>query len=133
MPYVTQTARTYDVGDFEGAMRASLAKADYAGFGARAEAAKKSGLIRGIGISAISNARRGGRARKAPSNSVLTAISPPISAPSPTDRVTRPLTPKSFSQYLDVPLDRIKVVQATPIAFPPAMARAVRVRFRSAL
>ena len=51
MPYHTQTNRTYDVGDFEGAMRASLAKADYAGFGARAEAARKRGLIRGIGLS----------------------------------------------------------------------------------
>jgi len=60
MPYVTQTARTYDVGDFEGAMRASLAKADYAGFGARAEAAKKSGLIRGIGISSYIECTGGG-------------------------------------------------------------------------
>jgi carbon-monoxide dehydrogenase large subunit len=41
MPYKTQTGRTYDVGEFEGAMRASLAKADYAGFEARADAAKK--------------------------------------------------------------------------------------------
>src|ERR1700728_5074276 len=32
MPYHTVTGRTYDVGDFEGAMRASLAKADYVGF-----------------------------------------------------------------------------------------------------
>ena len=32
MPYHTHTDRDYDVGDFEGAMRACLKKADYAGF-----------------------------------------------------------------------------------------------------
>src|SRR6202041_523362 len=50
MPYRTPTKRTYDVGDFEGAMRASLAKADYDGFGARAAAARKRGLLRDVGI-----------------------------------------------------------------------------------
>ena len=37
MPYHTRTNRDYDVGDFEGAMRACLTKADRAGFARRAE------------------------------------------------------------------------------------------------
>src|ERR1700723_2228281 len=51
MPYHTHTNRDYDVGDFEGAMRACLAKADYAGFDRRFEDSRKRGAIRGFGIS----------------------------------------------------------------------------------
>ena len=48
MPYHTHTNRDYDVGDFEGAMRACLAKADYAGFDSRFEDSRKRGAIRGF-------------------------------------------------------------------------------------
>ncbi len=50
MPYRTQTNRTYDVGDFEGTLRACLDRADYPGFENRAEEATSRGVIRGIGI-----------------------------------------------------------------------------------
>ena len=50
MPYRTPTGRTYDVGDFEAAMRQALAKASYNDFAARAAAAKVRGKIRGIGL-----------------------------------------------------------------------------------
>ena len=50
MPYHTHTDRDYDVGDFEGAMRACLKKADRAGFTRRAEDARARGKIRGFGI-----------------------------------------------------------------------------------
>ena len=50
MPYNTATGRTYDVGDFEGAMRAALVKADYASFPARRLEAEKRGKIRGFGF-----------------------------------------------------------------------------------
>jgi carbon-monoxide dehydrogenase large subunit len=50
MPYKTQTKRTYDVGDFEGHMRAALEQADQAGFAARQRAAKKAGKMRGFGF-----------------------------------------------------------------------------------
>ena len=50
MPYHTHTDRDYDVGDFEGAMRACLAKADRAGFARRAEDARARGKIRGFGF-----------------------------------------------------------------------------------
>jgi len=44
MPYHTHTDRDYDVGDFEGALRACLKKADRAGFTRRAEDARASAL-----------------------------------------------------------------------------------------
>ncbi len=51
MPYHTHTNRDYDVGDFEGAMRACLKKADRAGFARRAEESGGRGKIRGFGVS----------------------------------------------------------------------------------
>ncbi len=50
MPYHTHTDRDYDVGDFEGAMRACLKKADQSGFKRRADDARARGKIRGFGI-----------------------------------------------------------------------------------
>ena len=50
MPYHTHTNRDYDVGDFEGAMRACLNKADQAGFARRLEDARMRGKIRGFGF-----------------------------------------------------------------------------------
>ncbi|MGL4241760.1 MAG: xanthine dehydrogenase family protein molybdopterin-binding subunit [Beijerinckiaceae bacterium] len=50
MPYKTQTKRTYDVGEFDGHMRAALEKADQKGFAARLRASKKAGKLRGFGF-----------------------------------------------------------------------------------
>jgi len=49
-PYMTQGMRNYDTGDFAGHFDANLALTDYAGFEARAEASKRAGKLRGIGI-----------------------------------------------------------------------------------
>ena len=50
MPYATQTERTFDVGEFEAAMRKALEKAEWSRFSARREEAKKRGRLRGIGM-----------------------------------------------------------------------------------
>jgi carbon-monoxide dehydrogenase large subunit len=50
MPYKTLTDRTYDVGDFEGAMRQALENADQTGFAARAEKSRAEGKLRGLGL-----------------------------------------------------------------------------------
>ena len=50
MPYRTQGGRLYDSGEFAGHFDRALAQADYAGFPARAEAAKRKGKVRGLGI-----------------------------------------------------------------------------------
>jgi carbon-monoxide dehydrogenase large subunit len=49
-PYRTATGRLYDVGEFDGHMTQSMERADWAGFDARAEAARANGKIRGIGM-----------------------------------------------------------------------------------
>jgi carbon-monoxide dehydrogenase large subunit len=51
MPYRTNTDRTYDVGDFAGALRRCIEKADVAGFDARAGQSRKQGRLRGLGFS----------------------------------------------------------------------------------
>ena len=51
MPYETPTGRTYDSGDFAAHMTRAQEIADWPGFKTRAAAAKRNGLLRGIGIS----------------------------------------------------------------------------------
>jgi carbon-monoxide dehydrogenase large subunit len=50
IPYTTAFGNTYDSGDFPAIFERALALGDYAGFAARRKAAKKAGLLRGIGI-----------------------------------------------------------------------------------
>ncbi|GAC1337164.1 MAG: xanthine dehydrogenase family protein molybdopterin-binding subunit [Beijerinckiaceae bacterium] len=50
MPYKTVTDRTYDVGEFEGAMRKALQTSAYAEFAAREAKSKARGKARGIGF-----------------------------------------------------------------------------------
>jgi carbon-monoxide dehydrogenase large subunit len=49
-PYQTPVESEYDSGDFDGAMRLAMQKADWAGFGARRDAAAQRGRLRGIGL-----------------------------------------------------------------------------------
>ncbi len=50
-PYQTPVALEYDSGNYQATLDAALARADYAGFAARRDAAKQRGLLRGIGLS----------------------------------------------------------------------------------
>ncbi len=111
MPYRTPTNRTYDVGDFEGAMRASLATADYAGFGARAGAAGKRGAIRGIGFASYVectawNDSEEGSVELGPDGGFTVLIGTQSNGQGHETAYAQVV-----SQYLDVPLDRITVVQ----------------------
>jgi carbon-monoxide dehydrogenase large subunit len=51
LPYCSATGLTYDSGDFRGNMARALDVADWKGFSARRRAAKKRGLLAGIGVS----------------------------------------------------------------------------------
>ena len=51
MPYATATGKVYDSGDFAAHMARAQELADWDGFKKRAAAAKREGLIRGIGLS----------------------------------------------------------------------------------
>jgi carbon-monoxide dehydrogenase large subunit len=50
IPYTTAFGSNYDSGDFPAIFERALMLADYAGFAARRKAAKRAGLLRGIGI-----------------------------------------------------------------------------------
>ncbi|MCC6608102.1 MAG: xanthine dehydrogenase family protein molybdopterin-binding subunit [Burkholderiales bacterium] len=49
-PYATACEAEYDSGDFPGAMRLAMERADWADFAARREAAKARGRLRGLGL-----------------------------------------------------------------------------------
>ena len=51
MPYKTATGKVYDSGDFTAHMKRAMQIADWKEFPKRAKAAKKDGLVRGIGMS----------------------------------------------------------------------------------
>ena len=50
LPYTTATGKVYDSGDFAAHLKLAQERIDWKGFPKRAKAAKKQGLIRGIGI-----------------------------------------------------------------------------------
>lgn len=50
LPYRTPFGQTYDSGDFPAILEAALARADWAGFPARRQAATAAGRLRGIGL-----------------------------------------------------------------------------------
>ncbi|MGY3367590.1 carbon-monoxide dehydrogenase large subunit [Bradyrhizobium sp. GM2.4] len=50
LPYKTATGKVYDSGDFAAHLKRAMEIADWKEFGKRAKAAKKNGLIRGIGL-----------------------------------------------------------------------------------
>jgi carbon-monoxide dehydrogenase large subunit len=64
MPYATANGNTYDSGEFEAAMDACLAAADWAGFAARRAESARAGRLRGIGIATYLEASGGGTAAK---------------------------------------------------------------------
>ncbi len=118
MPYHTQTDRTYDVGDFEGAMRASLAKAEYAGFAARAEEAKRRGLIRGIGIASYIECTAWGDGEEGSVELGKDGNFTVLIGTQSNGQGHETAYAQVVSQYLDVPLDRIKVVQGDSDRIP---------------
>jgi carbon-monoxide dehydrogenase large subunit len=118
MPYHTITDRDYDVGDFEGAMRACLAKADFANFEQRASESKGRGAVRGFGISSYIECTAWGDGEQGSvaleKNGDFTVL---IGTQS-NGQGHETAYAQMVSQYLDVPLDRIKVVQGDTDRIP---------------
>ncbi len=118
MPYHTVTDRDYDVGDFEGAMRACLAKADYANFAARAEAARKRGAIRGFGISSYIECTAWGDGEEGSVKLEKDGQFTVLIGTQSNGQGHETAYAQVVSQHLDVPLDRIKVVQGDTDIIP---------------
>jgi carbon-monoxide dehydrogenase large subunit len=111
MPYHTPTDRTYDVGDFEGAMRQALAKADYAGFEKRAAESKARGMLRGVGVASYIECTawfdlEEGSVELGPDGSFTILIGTQSNGQGHETAYAQ-----AAAQFLDVPLERIKVVQ----------------------
>src|ERR1700678_19859 len=111
MPYHTHTNRDYDVGDFEGALRACLKKADRAGFTRRADDARSRDKIRGFGIAsyiectAWSDSETGSLTLEKNGDFTL------LIGTQSNGQGHETAYAQVVSQFLDVPLERIKVVQ----------------------
>jgi len=111
MPYHTHTNRDYDVGDFEGAMRACLAKADHAGFDRRYEDALERGAIRGFGISSYIECTAWGDGEEGSVELEKNGDFTVLIGTQSNGQGHETAYAQVVSQYLDVPLERIKVVQ----------------------
>ncbi len=111
MPYKTQTARTYDVGEFEGHMTAALAKADQKGFRDRLKASKKTGKLRGFGFASYIECTAWGSGEDVEvtlgKDGGLTLT---IGTQS-NGQGHMTAYAQAVSQALDVPLDKVKVIQ----------------------
>ena len=111
MPYHTQTDRDYDVGDFEGALRACLAKADAAGFEQRAAEAGQRGFIRGIGISSYIECTAWGDGERGSLTLDKNGDFTLLIGTQSNGQGHETAYAQVVAQHLDVPLERIKVVQ----------------------
>ena len=111
MPYKTQTDRTYDVGDFEGAMRACLAKADAAGFAARASESKGRGKFRGLGLASYIECTAWGDGEQGSVTLDKSGDFTVLVGTQSNGQGHETAYAQVVSQYLDVPLARVKVVQ----------------------
>ena len=111
MPYKTRTNRTYDVGDFSGALKRCMEKADVASFDKRASESKRRGAIRGLGVSSYIECTAWGEGETGTvaleKDGSLTLL---IGTQS-NGQGHETAYAQVIAQHFDVPLDRVKVVQ----------------------
>jgi carbon-monoxide dehydrogenase large subunit len=118
MPYHTHTDRDYDVGDFEGAMRACLKKADYASFTKRVDDARARGKIRGFGFASYIECTAWGEGEEGSVGLERNGDFTVLIGTQSTGQGHETAYAQIVSQYLDVPIDRIKVVQGDTDRIP---------------
>jgi carbon-monoxide dehydrogenase large subunit len=111
IPYRTATGNIYDSGDFEGHMRAAMAKADWEGFEARRAASARGGKLRGIGLASYVEACSGGSPERSkvtlePNGDVTILIGTQSNGQGHATAYAQ-----IVSQELDLPLERIHLVQ----------------------
>lgn len=111
MPHKTQTGPVYDSGEFEGHMRRAMDVADWKGFKARQKASAKAGKIRGIGMASYIEACGGGGLE---SSTVILEKDGTVTVLIGTQsngQGHETAYSQLVSQHLDIPMDRIRVVQ----------------------
>ncbi len=118
MPYHTHTDRDYDVGDFEGAMRACLKKADYSGFAKRAGEARARSKIRGFGFASYVECTAWGEGEEGSVGLDRNGDFTVLIGTQSTGQGHETAYAQIVAQYLDVPMERIKVVQGDTDRIP---------------
>ena len=118
MPYHTHTDRDYDVGDFEGAMRACLKKADQSGFERRVKDAQARGKIRGFGFASYIECTAWGEGEEGSVGLERNGDFTVLIGTQSTGQGHETAYAQIVAQYLDVPIERIKVVQGDTDRIP---------------
>jgi aerobic carbon-monoxide dehydrogenase large subunit len=118
MPYKTFTQRTYDVGEFEAAMKAALEKADYKGFEKRAKLAKKSGKLRGIGFASYIECTAWGDGEQGSVELNTDGTFTMRVGTQSNGQGHATAYAQVVSHYLDVPLEQIHLIQGDSRAVP---------------
>ena len=118
MPYHTHTDRHYDVGDFEGAMRACLKKADQSGFKRREDDARARGKIRGFGFASYIECTAWGEGEEGSVGLERNGDFTVLIGTQSTGQGHETAYAQIVAQYLDVPIERVKVVQGDTDRIP---------------
>jgi len=118
MPFHTLTERTYDVGDFEGAMRACLKKADAPGFLKRAEDSARRGKLRGLGLSSYVECTAWGSGEEGSVTLDKQGDFTVLIGTQSNGQGHETAYAQVVAEHLDVPLERVKVVQGDTDRIP---------------
>ncbi|MCP8937281.1 xanthine dehydrogenase family protein molybdopterin-binding subunit [Alsobacter sp. SYSU M60028] len=112
MPYTTPIAdRTYDTGDFDQHMTRAMEAADWAGFKDRLRAARKDGKIRGIGLATYIECTAWGDGEDVEVRLETDGGVTIFSGTQSNGQGHATAYAQFAAQHLDLPLDRIRVVQ----------------------
>lgn len=111
MPYSTQTGRLYDVGDFDGTLRAVLVRAGHAQFEERLAGSRDRGRLRGFGLASYVECTAWGAGEEG-----SIALGPDgaftiLAGTQSTGQGHETAYAQVAAERLDIPLERIAVVQ----------------------
>jgi len=112
MPYKTPIGdRTYDTGDFRGHMERAMELADWSGFKERLRASRKARKLRGIGLATYIECTAWGEGEDAQVRLEEDGTVTVFSGTQSNGQGHATAYAQFASEHLDVPLDRIRVVQ----------------------
>jgi len=111
MPHSTQTGPVYDSGEFEGHMRRAMEVADWKGFKTRLKSSTKAGKIRGIGLACYIEACGGGGPESSTVILEKDGMVTVLIGTQSNGQGHETAYSQLVSQHLDIPMDRIRVVQ----------------------
>jgi carbon-monoxide dehydrogenase large subunit len=112
MPYTTPIGdRTYDTGDFDAHMTKAIALAEWAGFGDRLSASLRSGRIRGVGLATYIECTAWGEGEDVIVRLEKDGTATVYSGTQSNGQGHATAYAQFASQHLDLPLDKIRVVQ----------------------